>query len=74
MKHRTTFKKQHEELLFEEDEDVQELLWQRWKEEQLYIARKEAAERAERRARYFFGDGTCKNHDRYGCRECSNVQ
>lgn len=27
-------------------------------------------ERKERFARYFFRDGTCKEHDRCGCNEC----
>jgi hypothetical protein len=61
----------HVDVLDYEDDDVNEIVFAKWlvarakKEEEDVIARQK------RWAQYFGSEG-CYEHDRYGCRQCSN--
>ena len=73
-KHRETFKKTKPDLETEEDydEELEELRWARYLVQMEEEEKQRQKEKFERRARYFFADGSCRAHDWLGCRECSH--
>ena len=58
-----------EEAVFD-DEDVNEILYEKWVVEYERRVEEETRKRWARWAEYFF-DGICINHDRVGCPQCS---
>lgn len=79
MKQRTVFKKQREDLLFDAtiiyedelyDEDIQDIRYAKWQTAVMIKHTQDAKLPMERYDWYFFYDGSCKEHDFLGCREC----
>ena len=77
---RSVFKKQKQDLLGEAilleedllwDKDIQELRLEQLNARIVKQERRRAEEAARRYRRFFFQDGSCRAHDRDGCRECS---
>jgi hypothetical protein len=71
--HRTVYKKLKESYLEEDyDEDLEDLRWERYLAEQQRLAEARHKEMTCRWRRYFYPNGTCREHDRGHCRECSH--